>query len=90
MEKTTHEHPQQNESLVLDNRKKLTLEGIIEINSSSETQICVKLKDTLLTILGQEMHITRLDIGTGILEVEGLVNLIKYGKTEGFLKRIFK
>lgn len=90
MEKTTLESPKYNESLTLTNRKVLKLDGIVEINSSSETQLSVKLKDTTLNIIGSNMHIIKLDVEMGTLEVEGLISLIKYGKNENFFKRIFK
>lgn len=91
MEKNaTIEKNKNNESLTINNRKTLKLEGIIEINSSSETLISVKLKDTSLTITGQELHITRLDITLGILEADGIVDSIKYGKQANIFKRFFK
>lgn len=90
MEKVTSEATKPNETLILTNRKSLKLEGIVEINSSSETQLSVKMKDTTLNILGSNMHITKLDVETGILEIDGLINQLKYGKNENLLKRIFK
>lgn len=88
MEKTTLEEPK--EFLSLENRRRLKIDGVVEINSSSETQLNIKLKDTNLSITGTSMHITKLDVDMGILEVDGLINLIKYGKTESLFKRIFK
>lgn len=79
-----------NESLNLNNRKNLKLEGISEINSSSETMLSIKLNNTTLSITGQNLHITRLDISLGILEVDGLIDSIKYGKQGNIFKRIFK
>jgi sporulation protein YabP len=78
------------ENLSLTNRKNLKLDGIVEIMSSSETQLNIKLKDTSVVIFGQNMHIVKLDIETGILEVDGLIECIKYGKSGNIFKRIFK
>lgn len=90
MEKTTVENTKISENLILTNRKSLKLEGIVEINNSSESQLSIKMKDTNLIIFGQNLNITRLDVELGILEVEGLIDCIKYGKSIGFIKRIFK
>ena len=79
-----------NENLTLTNRKLLKLEGIVEINSSSETLLSAKLKDTTLTIIGQNIHITRLDITLGLLDIEGNIECIKYGKSTNIFKRLFK
>ena len=78
------------ETLTLFNRKSLKLEGIVEINSSSETLLSAKLKDTTLIITGQNLHITKLDVNLGILDIEGDVDSIKYGKSANIFKRIFK
>lgn len=78
------------ENLTLTNRKTLKLEGIVEINSSNETLLSVKLKDTTLTITGQNMHISRLDVNLGILDIDGNIDCIKYGKNPNIFKRIFK
>ena len=78
------------ENLTLTNRKTLKLEGIIEINSSNETLLSIKLKDTTLTITGQNMHISRLDVNTGMLDIEGNIDCIKYGKSGNIIKRLFK
>ena len=90
MEKTNIEQNKLNETLSLINRKNLKIEGIVEIISSSDNLLYIKVKDTNLTICGQNMHITRLDVNTGILEVDGIITLIKYGKSDNFFKRIFK
>jgi len=78
------------ENLNLSNRKNLKLEGIVEIKSSSENFLLVKLKDTSLSISGQNMHITRLDVSLGLLDIEGEIDCIKYGKKTNFFKRLFK
>ena len=79
-----------NENLTLINRKSLKLEGIIEVNSSSDTLVSAKLKDTVISITGQNLHITRLDVNLGFLDIDGNVDSIKYGKNANIFKRIFK
>lgn len=79
-----------NECLILENRKRIKIEGIVEINSSSESGINLKLKDTSLNITGSNIHITKLDITCGVLEAEGLFDGIKYGKSANIFKRLFK
>ena len=91
MEKiVTAENNKINENLTLSNRKSLKLEGIIEIISSSDTLMIAKLKDTIISITGQNLHITRLDVNLGFLDIDGNVDSIKYGKNANIFKRIFK
>lgn len=79
-----------NENIILTNRKNLHIDGIVEIISTSENGLCMKLKDTILNILGENIHITKLDVTTGILEADGNFLNIKYGKSANIFKRLFK
>lgn len=79
-----------NENLSLISRKDLKLEGIVEVLATSDTLINLKLKDSPLTIIGTNISITKLDIDQGILEATGNFESIKYSKSAGFFKRLFK
>jgi len=78
------------DNIYLKNRKNITIEGIIEIISSNENEIITRLKDTNLLVSGSNIHITKLDIEEGLLCADGDFNMIKYGKTNNFFKRLFK
>ena len=90
MENNSNEKSKIHENLELINRKTLKIEGIVEVNSSSENLLSAKLKDTTITITGQNLKITRLDVNLGHLDIEGDIDCIKYGKTANIFKRIFK
>ena len=79
-----------NENLTLNNRKNLHIDGIQEVVATSENNLSLKLKDMFLNITGENIHITKLDISTGILEADGEFTNIKYGKSSNILKRLFK
>ena len=89
MEKTINNNIS-NENLNLVNRKNITLEGIVEVIASSENNIYLKLKDTTLTITGNNINIKKLDVSSGILQAEGTFDSIKFGKSGNIFKRIFK
>lgn len=78
------------ENLSLISRKDLRLEGIVEVLATSDTLINIKLKDSPLSISGTNINITKLDIEQGILEATGNFESIKYNKSAGFLKKLFK
>jgi len=79
--------------LMLDNRKLLSLTGVERIVGASENKVVLVVAGDGITILGDGLHVTKLDVEEGVLELEGMVSEIKYsgntGKT-GLLKRIFK
>lgn len=78
------------ENIILNNRKNLHIDGVVEIISTSENSLYMKLKDTFLSVSGENIHITKLDVSTGIIEADGKFLNFKYGKTGNILKRIFK
>lgn len=79
-----------NENIILSNRKNLQIDGIIEVISTSDTFLNLKLKDTNLSISGENIHICKLDVNSGTLEAEGYFSLFKYGKSINIFKRVFK
>lgn len=78
------------ESLNLINRNVLQLEGVLEVISSSDNELYLKLKNTTLYINGANLQISKLDVKTGELEATGEITSIKYGKNKNIFKRIFK
>ena len=83
-------HNRNNESLLIQCRKTLKIEGIVEVVSTSDSLLNLKLKDTSLTITGEQINIEKLDINLGILEANGKFVSIKYGKSGNIFKRLFK
>ena len=93
MEKTVNQDKQNtnlSESLILSNRKNLKLEGVIEVLSTSDSNLYLKMKDTSLQITGENINILKLDVNTSSLEAEGKFICIKYGSSKNLFKRIFK
>lgn len=79
--------------LTLINQTNLTITGIKKAIVISETALALELDSTSLQISGSSMEVKKLDVESGILEVEGKINLIKYvGVKEkiNLFKRIFK
>ena len=79
-----------NSKLFVDNRNKFSITGVTRAISANQTAICVMVGKTAMTITGSMLHISKLDIDNGILEGDGWVDNIKYGKSAGVFKRIFK
>ncbi|MBO4412432.1 MAG: hypothetical protein J5779_00230 [Clostridia bacterium] len=79
--------------ITLINRKNLNLFGISKVFAINEDSAQLQIDNSILTILGKNMEVKKLDIENGILELEGLINAIKYtDKKEktSFIKKIFK
>ena len=78
-------------SLILDNRKKLSLTGVEDVSGFNEETVSLKTTAGDLIVKGSGLHISRLDLDTGDVEIEGVINLLNYtdSKTDkGFIQRL--
>ena len=79
--------------LTLVNRKILNLTGIERVVGISDSELLVEVDGVALSVQGSNMEVKKLDVESGILEIEGLINNIKYFDKKqklNFIKRIFK
>ncbi len=85
----------QNQNLILENRKNLSISGITDVDSFDEKAICLYTQLGELTIQGKELHIDSMSIETGDMSITGDIWSIIYGDKErksplSFFGRIFK
>ena len=80
-------------SLILEDRKKLSVTGVEEVESFDERQIILLTQQGSLILRGEGLHIDRLSLDTGELGVTGLITDVGYEETvrSGSLwSRLFK
>jgi sporulation protein YabP len=73
--------------------KKITITGVVNVESFDEKSILLTLSDNLLTITGLDFFIDNFSVEEGTLTVTGTVAEIKYSKTRekvSFLKKLIK
>lgn len=79
--------------LMLEDRERLTISGVSDVDSFDETTIVVYTDMGELTIKGDNLHISRLNVETGDLKVEGTIGALTYAEPAvkgGFFGRLFK
>ena len=69
--------------LSLRNRQQVSLTGILSVDSFDEKEIRVDTQQGALTLKGQGLHITHLDLVAGKLTVDGLLNSFDYREERG-------
>ncbi|MCL2540113.1 MAG: hypothetical protein FWE53_01595 [Firmicutes bacterium] len=80
-----------NHKLILDNRKALSLTGITKMDSINETHCECSIGSQFLSVTGSGIHIVKLDVEQGVLELEGSIDGVRYsGERKSVLKRLFK
>lgn len=84
------------QNLLLENRERLTVTGVIDVESFNDENIIVDTELGILTIKGEDLHISRLNLDNSELNVEGDIVSFEYSESEsrskglGFFSRMFK
>lgn len=93
---TLNQHSiKKNHNAVLENRKRLVLSGINDVDSFNENQMLLFTELGELLIKGKNLHINEMNVETGDFSIEGDIWALIYGDKDknqrfGFLKKIFK
>ncbi len=82
-------------SLSLENRKKLIMTGIKDVESFDESKIEVYVQNVEVCISGTGLQISNLNVERGELAIDGLIDGIAYSdntqnKNGGILSKIFR
>ena len=72
--------------IILEEREQLSVSGVEEVESFDENTIVLDTDMGLLTIKGKELHVSRLTVEKGELEVDGQVDSLAYSSNEAYRK----
>ncbi len=87
-------HAKKNHTVILENRGILTLSGVTKVGCFDENTVVLYTDYGELTVTGSNLHMGKISVETGDVEVTGTVKSVSYreggpGK-ESLFKRIFK
>ena len=78
--------------LILEDRERLTVSGVEEVESFDENTIVMETAQGVLIVRGEGLHIEKLSLDGGDLKVEGMVESLSYEEPRrgrgGFLSRL--
>ncbi len=81
-------------NVVLEDRKRLSVTGVIDVDSFDEQTIVAVTDIGELTVKGYDLHINRLSIEAGELLIEGDIDSLGYSdvqaKSGGFFSKVFR
>lgn len=81
-------------NLSLDNRKKLSVTGVVGVDSMSDKEVDILLADSRLTVKGEGLTVNKLNVDDGNLTVlgENFVSLVyaDKNKAKNSLTKLFK
>lgn len=84
------------QNLILESRERLSITGVIDVESFNDECIIVDTELGVLAIRGEDLHISKLNLDSSELNVEGDIISLEYSDTEGsrgkggFFGRLFK
>lgn len=70
--------PEAAHHLILEDREKLTVSGVEEVESFDENTIVMDTAQGTLVVRGENLHIEKLSLDGGDLKVEGAVESLTY------------
>jgi len=84
-----------NQTLILENREKLCVSGVNDVESFNDQSIIAITDVGVLVIRGAELHINKLNLESNELIVEGDIYSLEYsdgetGKSKSFFGKMFK
>lgn len=92
MEETKIKRPHQ---ILWKDRKQGSVTGVVDVVSFDESMILLETEQGMLTLKGKELHISRLLLEMGEVEMEGCIDSMVYSgsspaKRGSMLKRMFQ
>ena len=89
----TNERQNEPHELRLDNRARLSVSGVREVESFDETVVALTTVRGLLVVRGENLQLQALSIDGGQVTVSGLINDLSYEEVHkggGFFKRLLR
>jgi sporulation protein YabP len=81
-------------NVIMENRKNLTITGVMDIDSFDEQTIILFTEECELTIKGANLHINKIDVDSGDLSMEGDIDGLSYSNNgphkSGFFSKLFR
>lgn len=79
--------------VIIEGRSRVTISGVEEVDSFDENGVSLQTNRGSLIISGNGLHVDKLSIDKGELNVEGRIDSLQYAdeaQTGGFWSRLFR
>ena len=74
------------QNIILENREKLNVSGVLDVLSFDDQIIIVETELGLLTIKGENLKINKLNIDTSDITLDGYISSLTYSESDSFKK----
>lgn len=73
--------------LNLSNRRTCNINGVSDVLSFDVNEILLETEQGMLTIKGADLHVNRLTLEKGEVDIEGRIDSLVYSEVSGFSKQ---
>ena len=77
-----------NQNIVLEDRSRMSISGVEQVDSFDENKIILSTIKGGMSIKGEDLNISNLNLEDGKVKVTGLINSLEYISREGVPKSI--
>lgn len=81
-------------NIIMENRRTVSVSGVIDVESFDEQSIILNTDLGILTIAGDSLHINKLNVENGDMNIEGEIGALMYQereeKHEGLFSKLFR
>ncbi len=74
------------QNIILENREKLNVSGVLDVLSFDDQIIIVETELGLLTIKGENLKINKLNIDTSEVTLDGMISSLSYSNSDTMKK----
>lgn len=82
-----------NHLLSVENRRQLVASGVLDVDRFDEKAVVVLTNLGVLTVEGEDLHINRLNVESGEITIEGVIDRLQYADLKekgGMFKGLFR
>ena len=73
--------------LILSNRRTGTITGVADVISVDITEVLLETEQGMLMIKGADLHVNRLTLEKGEIDIEGRIDSLAYSEVTSFQKQ---
>lgn len=82
-------------NIIMESRRLMSISGVDDVDSFDEESVVLFTEWGMLTIEGENLHINRINVDTGEMQIEGSICSLAYSdsagkKAGGFFARLMK
>ena len=82
-----------NHLLSVENRRQMMASGVLDVDRFDEKAVVVLTNLGVLTVEGEDLHINRLNVESGEIAIEGIIDRLQYAdlkEKSGVFKGLFR